>query len=193
MLVVAVGVVIGLRQAPKSEPSGGAPSAQETAGARDRAPKALRALYAHGDELRHLQQGDEFVALVRRLRGYPVVVNKWASWCKPCREEFPMFRRMSAKYGDRVAFIGLNAGDSDKDAHAFLRRNPTLYPHVVDPSEQIAGALRAGGVFPSTIFLGRESDIVTVGPGPFRTEAQLEQAILRYALARHPVRPAGRG
>ncbi len=54
-----------------------------------------------------------------------------------------MLRRMSAKYGDRVAFIGLNARDSNNKARAFLRKNPTLYPHVIDPSEQISSALRA--------------------------------------------------
>jgi len=192
VLVVAVAVVIGIRQAPKPERPGRAPSAQQTAAARDRAPAALRALYAQGDELRHLQ-GDEFVATVRRLRGYPVLINKWASWCKPCREEFPMLRRMSAKYGDRVAFIGLNAGDSNKKARAFLRKNPTLYPHVIDPAEQISSALRAKGGFPSTIFLDRDANIVTVDFGPFPTEAKLEQAIRRYALPERPVSPAGTG
>ncbi len=192
MLVVAVAVVIGIRQSPKSERPGRAPSTHETAGARHRAPAPLRELYAKGDALRHLQ-GDDFVATVRRLRGYPVVINKWASWCKPCREEFPMLRRMSAKYGDRVAFIGINAGDSNKPARAFLRENPTLYPHVIDPSEQISGALHAGRVFPSTIFLDRDANIVKVSPGPFPTQAKLEQAIRRYALAEHAVRPAGTG
>ena len=192
MLVVAAAVVIGIRQAPKPERPGRAPSAQQTAAARDRAPAALRTLYAKGDELRHLQ-GDEFVATVRRLRGYPVVINKWASWCKPCQEEFPMLRRMSAKYGDRVAFIGLNARDSNNKARAFLRKNPTLYPHVIDPSEQISSALRANRGFPSTIFLDRDANIVSVSIGSFPTEAKLEQAIRRYVLPDRPDGPAGTG
>jgi len=190
VLAVAVAIVIGIRQAPEPERPGRAPSTSDAAAARQRAPAALRTLYAQGDELRHLQ-GDEFVATVRRLRGYPVVINKWASWCKPCRQEFPMLRRMSAKYADRVAFIGLNAADSNGKARAFLRKNPTLYPHVIDPSEQISGALRADGGFPSTIILDRDGDIVRVGYGPFPTEAKLEQAIHRYALTEHPVRPGG--
>jgi len=190
VLAVAVAIVIGIRQAPEPERPGRAPSTSDTTAARQRAPAALRTLYAQGDELRHLQ-GDEFVATVRRLRGYPVVINKWASWCKPCRQEFPMLRRMSAKYADRVAFIGLNAADSNGKARAFLRKNPTLYPHVIDPSEQISGALRADGGFPSTIILDRDGDIVRVGYGPFPTEAKLEQAIRRYALTEHPVRPGG--
>ncbi|MCA1679301.1 MAG: TlpA family protein disulfide reductase [Actinobacteria bacterium] len=188
VVALAVAVVIGIRQAPQPERPGRAPSTRETADARDRAPAPLRALYAKGDELRHLQ-GDEFVATVRRLRGYPVLINKWASWCKPCRQEFPMLRRTSAKYGDRVAFLGINAGDANKPARAFLRKNPTLYPHVIDPAEQISSALGAKAVFPSTVFLDRDGDIVTVRSGPFPTEAQLERAIRRYALPKRPVRP----
>jgi cytochrome c biogenesis protein CcmG, thiol:disulfide interchange protein DsbE len=187
-LVVVVAVGIGIRQSPKPEHLRRAPSRQETAAARARAPAALHALYAQGDALRHLQ-GDEFVAAVRRLRGYPVVINKWASWCKPCRAEFPMLRRMAAKYGDRVAFIGIDAGDSNTPARAFLRENPTLYPHVIDPLEQISRALHADRVFPSTVFLDRDGNIVTVSPGPFPTEARLEQAIRTYALARHAAGP----
>ncbi len=185
--LVAV-VVIGIRQAPRSEPPGTAPSAREAAGARERQPAAVRALYADGDALRHLQ-GDEFVAMIRRLRGHPVVINKWASWCGPCRREFPMLRRLSVKYADRVAFVGLNAGDSRRAARAFLRENPTQFPHVRDPDEQIARALRADGVFPTTIFLDRDANIVTVTRGPFASQAQLEQSIRRFALARRPVRP----
>jgi len=192
VVVVATAIVIGIEQAPKPERPGRAPSARETAAARQRAPAALRVLYSKGDELRHLQ-GDEFVATIKRLRGYPVVVNKWASWCKPCRQEFPMLRRVSAKYADRVAFIGLNAGDSNNGARAFLRKNPTLYPHVIDPAEQISNALHAAGGFPATIFLGRDGEIVIVRSGPFPTEAELEQAVRRYALAKHPLRRAPSG
>ncbi len=187
--VVVVAVVVGIAQAPKAERPGSGPSAKQTEAARDGAPAPLRALYADGDQLRHLQ-GDEFVATVVRLRGYPIVINKWASWCGPCRKEFPMLRRLAAKYGDRVAFLGLNAGDARRSARAFLQTNPTLYPHVIDPDEQISRALRADAVFPSTIFMDRDGDIVTVRRGPFATQAELDQAIRRFALARHPVRPA---
>lgn len=192
VLVVVAAIVVGIGESLKPEPAGRGPSSEATKRVRDRAPAPLRALYAKGDALRHLQ-GDEFVAMVRRLRGYPVVINKWASWCKPCRQEFPMLRRVSASYGDRVAFIGVNAGDAREPARAFLRENPTLYPQVIDPDEQISKALRAERVFPSTVFLDREGDIVTVAPGPFATEAKLEQAIRRFALSRNPVRPADGG
>lgn len=187
---LVVVIAVGLSQAPDSEDPGPPPSGRKTASVRDRAPAPLRVLYAKGDRLQHLQ-GDEFVALIKRLRGYPIVINKWASWCKPCRDEFPMFRRVAAKYGDRVAFIGINAGDSPRRARAFLRDNPTLYPHVKDPEEQISHALRADRVYPSTVFLNRKGDIVTVSSGPFPSEARLERSIREYGLSTRPRR--GRG
>ena len=52
---------------------------------------------------------DDFEApRLARLRGHPVVVNQWASWCDPCRFEIPFFRAMTAKYADRVAFVGID-------------------------------------------------------------------------------------
>src|SRR6266566_5227726 len=63
-----------------------------------------------------------FKSRLAGLRGYPVVVNKWASWCGPCQTEFPAFQRAAVKYGRQVAFVGLNGkGDSLTDAAAFLR------------------------------------------------------------------------
>ena len=193
VLAIALGACGAGSQGDDSDPGAGNPQSAGTEADFDQAladaPPRLASIYEQGDAL--LEGGTEaFTSQLDELVGYPVVVNKWASWCKPCRQEFPMLRRMSAKYGDRVAFIGLNAGDSNKKARAFLRENPTLYPHVIDPSEQISSALRAKGGFPSTIFLDRDGDIVKVRFGPFPTEAKLEQAIRRYALARRPVRPA---
>ncbi|EHN11919.1 thiol:disulfide interchange protein [Patulibacter medicamentivorans] len=147
------------------------------------APAALRRLYADGDALLRVN-GDEFVALVRRLRGHPVVINKWASWCGPCRTEFPILRRAAADHGSRVAFVGLNSGDEPADARRFLRREPTLYPHVRDPDEQIASALEANVTYPSTIFLDAKGDIVQVKQGVYTSLADFERDLRRYAGAR---------
>ena len=72
------------------------------------------------------------------LRGYPVVVNVWASWCGPCRFEFPHFQRAAAAYGKRVAFLGIDSQDSDDAAATFLREEPVPYPSYTDPDEEIA-------------------------------------------------------
>lgn len=68
------------------------------------APAPLAELYTEANKL--LPGGkDAFEKRVGEL-GYPVVANVWASWCAPCRFEFPMFQEMSAKFGKKVAFLG---------------------------------------------------------------------------------------
>ena len=75
------------------------------------APSRWRELYDQADQL--LPGGaDAFQQRLAELRGHPVVVNKWASWCGPCREEFPWFQRLSARLGKRIAFLGVDAKDS---------------------------------------------------------------------------------
>ena len=59
-------------------------------------------------------------ARLAALKGYPVVINKWASWCVPCKEEFGAFQRVSAEYGRRVAFIGIDSEDPQPRRRALL-------------------------------------------------------------------------
>ena len=61
---------------------------------------------------------------MKSLKGLPVVVNKWASWCAPCIAEFPDLQKTAKKYGSRVAFLGVNVSDSDAKAKQFLRKFP---------------------------------------------------------------------
>lgn len=83
-------------------------------------PGPLRALASEAGLL--LDGGSEaFEARLRKLHGYPIVVNQWASWCRPCRYEFPFFQRLAVKYEGRVAFLGVNSQDPRGDAEDFLR------------------------------------------------------------------------
>src|SRR5262249_11623599 len=75
---------------------------------------------------------DASEARLAGLRGYPVVVNVWASWCGPCREEFPVLQKLSARYGKKVAFLGVNSQDSEDAAATFLREAPLSYPSYTD-------------------------------------------------------------
>ena len=92
------------------------------------APPPLAALHDQASEL--LDGGaDAFKARLAKLRGYPVVVNKWASWCGPCRAEFPYFQRQVARSTAReVAFLGVDSNDNDGDAREFLSEYPVTYP-----------------------------------------------------------------
>src|SRR5690606_28853775 len=73
-------------------------------------PPPLAALHSQGDEL--ITGGkDAFEKRLAELKGFPVVVNAWASWCAPCRAEFPHFQNLAARYGKQVAFLGVNSED----------------------------------------------------------------------------------
>ncbi len=112
---------------------------------------------------------------MKAVEGHVVLINKWASWCAPCRREFTLLRRAAARYGERVAFLGLNAADEVANARRFLRGNPTIYPHVHDPDQQIAGAFQASGVFPQTIRVDPDGDVTAIKAGEFTTDRQVDQ------------------
>jgi cytochrome c biogenesis protein CcmG/thiol:disulfide interchange protein DsbE len=116
------------------------------------------------------------------LRGIPVVVNKWASWCGPCRFEFPWFQSLAEQRGGRTAFLGVNSNDSDGPAKQFLSELPLPYPSYSDPDLNIAQEL--GGppqAFPTTTFYDRSGKLVYTHPGVYRDESDLVADVDRYA------------
>lgn len=146
------------------------------------APKPLAALYAQPNQL--LDGGtDAFEKRIEGLKGYPVVVNQWASWCGPCRAEFPWFQKASAKYGKKVAFLGVNSQDSDAAAKTFLGEEPVPYPSYVDPDKDIGGVLKATLGLPDTSFYDRSGELVFTKQGPYTDQADLVADIERYALS----------
>ena len=109
LALVAV-LVVGVLQASGNGGGTDAGGSFDLAAAKERlagAPTPLAALHAESSEL--LPGGEKaFRARLRELRGHPVVVNKWASWCGPCRHEYPFFEDVSTAMGKTVAFVGLN-------------------------------------------------------------------------------------
>ena len=79
-----------------------------------------------------------FRQLLAQLRGKPVVVNVWASWCGPCVVEAPGLARVAREYEGRVQFLGVDVLDQRGAAQAFVRRFGWTYPSVFDPT----GAVR---------------------------------------------------
>ena len=158
-----------------------APATASVTAAFKGSPPALASLHAQADQL--LAGGPSaFHVRLDGLRGYPVVVNKWASWCGPCQTEFPAFQRASVTYGRQVAFIGIDGKDSDPSAQAFLRRFPVTYPSYVDPQESIARTIQAAIYYPQTVYFDRQGKMVFDHAGPYETAAALEQDIRRYVL-----------
>jgi len=91
------------------------------------------------------------------LRGRPVVLNFWASWCAPCRKEFPLLRRALERHHD-LAVIGVVFQDVESDARTFARDQRTTWPLVDDPDGSLA---RAYGVraIPQTFFVAPDGRI----------------------------------
>lgn len=144
-------------------------------------PAPLAALHAQGDRLLPGETA-AFEKRIAALRGYPVVVNIWASWCGPCRFEFPTLQKLSARYGKRVAFLGVDSQDSDDAAATFLKEAPVPYPSYTDPGKKIAAALHATLGLPDTAFYDRAGKLVYLKQGPYTDPADLQADVQRYAL-----------
>jgi thiol-disulfide isomerase/thioredoxin len=144
-------------------------------------PAPLAALHKQANDL--LPGGiDAYEERLAELRGYPVVVNVWASWCGPCRFEFPVLQKLSARYGKRVAFIGVNSEDSDDAASTYLKEEPVPYPSYSDPDKEILSSLGAFGGLPDTAFYDRAGELVNLKQGPYSEDSELEGDVRRYAL-----------
>jgi cytochrome c biogenesis protein CcmG/thiol:disulfide interchange protein DsbE len=162
-----------------SNPPSAAPSKDQLARAFRGSPPQLAQLHAEANQLIGGTKGD-FAHGLAALRGLPVVVNKWASWCAPCRGEFPLFQRVVLRVGNNVALVGLDAQDNDGDARKFLEQFPVSYPSYRDPDLKIATSIQAGVAFPTTIFFNRRGKLVYAHPGPYSHVRDLLADIRRY-------------
>ena len=145
------------------------------------APPRLAALYAQANEL--LPGGLEaYERQLAELRGHPIVANVWASWCGPCRFEYPFFQRAAAEYGKRVAFLGIDKQDDDDAARTFLREEPVPYPSYEDPDAAISDSIGATLGMPDTAFYDSGGELVYLKQGPYDDFAELRADIERHAL-----------
>ena len=111
------------------------------------------------------------------FRGRPVVVNFFASWCVPCRQEMPAFQAVSTQLKDRVAFIGVNHQDDRGGALKLLSDTGVQYPTGYDPDGHVAATYGLFGM-PSTLFVGADGKLLETHTGEL-SRAELEQTIAR--------------
>jgi cytochrome c biogenesis protein CcmG/thiol:disulfide interchange protein DsbE len=174
--VVAIGALLGACGTTSSRQISGGP-----APSRAQAAGALHALRAQSARL--IDGGPSaFRRRVASLRGFPVVVNQWASWCGPCRYEFPFFQRLARTYTGRVGFLGVDSQDGRSYAKGFLRRFPVPYPSFYDRDASIARVFEGGRAWPTTAFYSRSARLVYVHPGAYASQAKLDADIRRYAV-----------
>ena len=98
---------------------------------------------------------------IRELRGIPVVLNIWASWCDPCKQEAPLLERVWRTTGQRggTLFLGLDQQDFTGDAQAFMRAYGLDYPNVRDPGDEVPRSYGATGI-PETYFISARGEVV---------------------------------
>lgn len=118
------------------------------------------------------------------LKGEPVVVNMWASWCGPCRFEFPFFAAATRTHAARVAFVGLDVLDDRDSAQAFIDHEPPGFPSVYDGDGKAARSLGGGRAMPTTVYIGRDGRVAFTKLGGYAKAADLDADIRRYALGR---------
>jgi cytochrome c biogenesis protein CcmG/thiol:disulfide interchange protein DsbE len=182
-VALTAAVVVGIVQAGSSDrapkQASGALSLAEVSKPLPGAPPELAALRKRVNEL-DPGGAKAFDAQLRALRGHPVVVNMWASWCEPCRFELPFLQREALARGKQVAFLGINVNDAKDAAEQRAAQFPMPYPSFEDPRSNLFARYKARGL-PTTAFYDRNGKLVIVHQGVFPTQAKLAEAIDRYA------------
>ena len=121
-------------------------------------------------------------ARLAALHSYPLVINKWASWCVPCQTERIAFQHVSTSLGRTVAFIGIDSGEESlANGRAFLRALPVGYPSYYDRSGRLGAAIADSSFTPVTVFYDRAGHQY-IHQGPYPSAARLERDVRRYAL-----------
>ena len=121
-----------------------------------------------------LYAADSTVSLAK-VRGTPVVLNFWASWCLACRDEALVLEAGWQRHGPEVAFVGIAVNDEDEAAKEFIRRYGKTYHLGSDADGSAAVEYGLYGV-PETFFIGRDGKILSRHIGPLTTE-DLDQRI----------------
>jgi cytochrome c biogenesis protein CcmG/thiol:disulfide interchange protein DsbE len=106
---------------------------------------------------------------LEQLKGKPVVLNFWATWCVPCYQEHPVLVQNAQLLGDRVQFVGVVFNDTEEKIQQFLRERGEAYPTVIDDAGKTAIAYGVGGV-PETYFLDASGKVVAKYEGPMSAD-----------------------
>lgn len=154
----------------ESEPRGGAPTLGSPA-------PAYGAVSLAGDSVS-----------LERLRGRPVLLNVWATWCHPCRAEIPDLQRLHERHaGEGLEVVGVSVDNrSDRgEVERFAEELSMTYPVWLDPEERVSRTFRIVGV-PSTFLIDREGILRYRHLGPLRADDPQLTAALEAALGARP-------
>jgi cytochrome c biogenesis protein CcmG, thiol:disulfide interchange protein DsbE len=124
------------------------------------------------------EAGSQSPVALAALQGKPVVVNFWATWCRPCHEENPILLAAARMYEGDVQFLGIVFEDDEQMILRFLRENGQAYPTLMDHGGKASIAYGVGGI-PETFFIDPTGRIVAKHDGPI----SMNQMMSYIALA----------
>lgn len=117
-----------------------------------------------------------------QLRGKPVLLNVWATWCHPCRQEIPALEQLHRTYGPRglqVVGVSIDAGDQEQGIREFMTDYGASYPVWLDPDSEVTAAFSTMGV-PNTFLIGPDGRVLWKHVGPVTADnAELRRLIER--------------
>jgi cytochrome c biogenesis protein CcmG/thiol:disulfide interchange protein DsbE len=119
---------------------------------------------------------ESYDQLLGQLRGTPVVVNFWASWCEPCTQEMPMLTDAAHAHADSIQFVGVDVLDNRGSATDFIARFSVPFPSLFDPNGDVRNSVGAIGQ-PVTVFYAADGSVVA------KVEGQISEDALAANLA----------
>ncbi|SHF65105.1 TlpA family protein disulfide reductase [Geodermatophilus nigrescens] len=114
-----------------------------------------------------------------RGQGVPTVLNLWASWCGPCREELPLVQELADLGGDRVRVLGVISQDGVPQAASFADDSGVTLPGAFDRDGEVAAALGLQGL-PHTVFLAADGSVAFVKLGPVASTDELRALVAEH-------------
>jgi cytochrome c biogenesis protein CcmG/thiol:disulfide interchange protein DsbE len=114
-----------------------------------------------------------------RAPGVPTVVNLWASWCTPCRDELPLLQEFADAAGDQVRVVGVVSKDGEPQAESFAADAGTTFPSAFDGEGELMAQLGLNGL-PLTMFLDADGVLVHSELGPVESVDELEQLVAEH-------------
>lgn len=165
-VLVALGLVLAVVAALVSTSRGGGDDALAVSYDRESQVLDFRAATFGGGEVDSAE-----------LRGTPLVLNFYASWCTICDRELPDFERVSQQLGDRVRVLGVNPQSNDTDAAqaAMIARNGVTYPTLPDPQDELLRQFNTTGGLPTTVFVDADGVVRKVHNGLLTEQLLLDE------------------
>jgi len=183
--------LLGHRHATTTAPATPQPSQLGHRGGPSSDSSRLAELHAQSGEL--LGRAPALRARIRELRGLPIVINVWASWCEPCRKQSRLVAGASDRYQRRVAFLGADIADTNAAARSFLAHHPSGYPSYQATSTQLRCLVPRGlAGIPTTIFIDTTGQVISIHLGAYQSAAPIDREI-EHAAKRHVLNAAGTG